>query len=57
MKVVFTESALEDFDRIAEESKRVFGNFVAAELEKWFRLSIARNWRDAGDGRACCRPA
>jgi hypothetical protein len=39
MRVEFTAPAIPDLEKIAEDSKRIFGNSVAAELENWFRLS------------------
>jgi toxin ParE1/3/4 len=57
MTVGFTEPALKDFEKIAEKSKRIFGTSVAAELEKWFRLSIERIGATPGlGGRVAGRP-
>jgi toxin ParE1/3/4 len=41
MRVIFTDAAITEFTKIAEESRREFGDEVAAELESRFRHTVA----------------
>ena len=41
MKVVYTDSAIAEFNKIADNSRREYGDLVAAKLEKRLRQTIA----------------